>query len=155
MTIQSEIENRIKRERRKLAELRNEITRREAFVQGLLEAMKMLSANETEARELPDTRRTVSDVKRAYDLLCGVHQSLHISDILKGIGKEDTKQNRMSLGSSLARYARKGEMFQREGPNEFSAIDAGPSEEASLDDLSHPQFPPFFGEDDIQKPDNG
>lgn len=151
MTVQAELENRIARERRKLADLRNEIVRREAFIQGLSEALKMLPADISSIQQsVAEPLRAGSDIRRAQQLLSVATGPLHVSGILKGIGKEDTKQNRASLTSSLARYARKGEIFQREGPNMFSLIAIGSTEEIATVNEGHigeAQLPPFFGTD--------
>lgn len=143
MTVRTELENRIAREQQKVAELRNTIEHTEAFIQGLMEALKILPKdvpNIQRSRRGP--LRSRSDVQRARQLLGTVKGPLHVSDILNGIGKEDTKQNRASLGSSLARYARKGEIFRREGPNEFSLIVTDPT-----DETHEVQLPPSFGTD--------
>ncbi|MSQ27447.1 MAG: hypothetical protein EXR51_04835 [Dehalococcoidia bacterium] len=125
MSQQPEIEARIVRERKKVVELRSEIIRREAFIQGLEAALGLLSGNRPVGGYQPqgESLRLGSDVSRAQELLSRARRPLHISAILTGIGKEDTKQTRASLGSSLARYARKGEIFQRgPRPNEFALV---------------------------------
>lgn len=143
MSFQSEVEMRIARERRRIAELRNEIMRRESFVAGLEAALKIIPSEEGPQSSSVEPLRTGSDVKKAQQLLMTVKGALHISDILKGIGKEDTKQNRASLASSLARYARRGEIFQREGPNEFALISPNSPSVNTEDDT--PEFPSLFG----------
>jgi hypothetical protein len=146
--IQSDLERRIARERRRVAELRNELIRREAFIQGLQEAIKMLSAESADVRDDPsESLRAGSDVRKAQELLSEASRPLHISDILKGIGKTDTRENRASLASSLARYARRGELFQREGPNEFSLLSPRTNEPMQPDntDEEAPDLPPSFG----------
>ena len=146
MTFQTELENRIARERRKIAELRNEIMRREAFIQGLSEALKILPIQSSTQEVSSVPLRAGSDVKKAQQLLSATNGPLHISDIIKGIGNEDTRKNRASLVSSLARYARRGEIFQREGPNEFSLIPVPTEETAPLSDSdSETTLPALFG----------
>lgn len=152
MTARTELENRIAREQQKVAAMRSELERTEAFIEGLLEALKMLPKDIPNLKHSGNrTSRSRSDVQKARQLLGATRGPLHISDILKGIGKEDTKQNRASLSSSLARYARKGELFQREGPNEFSLMTARPDEEANtardVQNEMNPQLPPTFGSD--------
>ena len=48
---------------------------------------------------------------------------MYISEIVTGLGRPDTKANRMSISGSLGRYVRKGFVFCRPGPNLFSLID--------------------------------
>lgn len=152
MSLQPEVEARIARERKRVAELRSEIIRREAFIQGLEAALSMLSTDKRVA-EYPDVGealRSGSDVSKAQQLLSVARRPLHISEILTGIGKYDTKQNRASLGGSLARYARKGEVFQRgPRPNEFAAMLDGSAGGAHGSEQSSPedsvQLPAIFG----------
>lgn len=147
MSVQADLESRVARERKRVTELRNEIIRREAFVQGLEAALNLLSADRPQ--DLGESLRSGSDVSKAQQLLSVTKRPLHISDILKGIGKEDTKQNRASLGSSLARYARKGEVFQRgRRPNEFTLIgDNSPVAQAPMEDAPEDsaELPAIFG----------
>ena len=152
MTARAELEKRITHERERVAALRNEIERKEAFILGLQEALKIFPRDTLTAPYGGRRPRSRSDVQKARQLLSTMNGAHHVSDILKGIGKEDTKQNRASLSSSLARYARKGEIFQREGPNEFSLINGGSGEEAAAgqevqNGATHLQIPPIFGAD--------
>ena len=103
MSQQPGIEARIVRERKRVVELRSEIIRREAFIQGLEAALGLLSGNRPVGGYQPqgESLRLGSDVSRAQELLSRARRPLHISAILTGIGKDDTKQNRASLGSSL------------------------------------------------------
>jgi hypothetical protein len=48
---------------------------------------------------------------------------LHVSEILKALGKPPDKKNRISLGGSLSGYVRKGEVFTRSAPNTFGLIE--------------------------------
>lgn len=152
MSLQSELEIRIARERRRVAELRNELIRRESFIQGLEAALSLLAADRPSGgyQDTGESLRSGSDVSKAQQLLCTAKRPLHISEILTGIGKEDTKQKRASLGSSLARYARKGEVFQRgPRPNEFAVIPDGSAGGAHDSKPSKPedsvQLPAIFG----------
>lgn len=143
MNTPGELGKRIERERKKVAELRNEILRRESFLQGLLAAQEMLSSPNGDSGG-KETLRAGGDVMKTQKLLSSVGKPLHLGQILQGIGKEDTKANRASLGSSLARYARKGEIFQRgPNPNEFTVITSAGSQGSSEEDV--PDVPPLFG----------
>lgn len=140
MTARTELENRVAREQAKLAELKNQVEREESFIEGLQEALKLLPRDAPNIRHGAGRRsRSESDVQKTKELLSTTTKPLHISDILKRIGKEDTKQNRASLASSLARYARKGEVFQREGPNEFSLI------KETGNEIEDSRLPTLFG----------
>ena len=151
MSQQPEIEARIARERKRVVELRGEIVRREAFIQGLEAALGLLSGDRTAGgfQDRGESLRSGSDVSKAQQLLGQAKRPLHISEILAGIGKEDTKPNRASLGSSIARYARKGEIFQRgPKPNEFALIvddNAGSANSQRPVSEDSVQLPAIFG----------
>lgn len=152
MSIQADVQSRIERERKKVAELRNEIVRREAFIQGLMAALDILSSGTASPGAASDSKewlRPGSDVMKAQELLSKAGRPLYISEILTGIGKDDTKRNRASLGSSLARYARRGEIFRRgDRPNEFAVRSASaltePKQAGDAEDVAQ-QLPAAFG----------
>ena len=54
---------------------------------------------------------------------------MHITEIVTGIGKENTKPNRLSLGGTLSRYVREGYGFTRPAPNTFGLPDMEPPED--------------------------
>jgi hypothetical protein len=127
MSTRTDLEKRIEKERQRIATLRSEVERAEAFMQGLQEALAMLP-KEKEIRQgktkvrskLKGKLRSGSDIEKVYNLLLQNGSAMHLSDILIGIGKEDTKANRMSFAGSLGRYVRNGKIFTRVGPNLFS-----------------------------------
>ena len=89
--------------------------------------------------------RTGSDVEKAYNLLHEAGKSMHISEILIGIGKEDTKINRLSLSSSLSRHVRKNDLFKRPLPNSFALIETPDVVPPPLD------LPPNFGAEEVKE----
>ena len=136
MSGRTDLEKRIDKERQRIAGLRSEVERAEAFMQGLQEALTMLP-KEKEARQgkskvkskAKGKLRSGSDIEKVYNLLLQKASPMHLSEILIGIGKEDTKANRMSFAGSLGRYVRNGKIFTRPGPNLFSLkqfVDAKP-----------------------------
>ncbi len=48
---------------------------------------------------------------------------MHIKDILRGIGKENTRRNRSSVGASLTSYSKKGEIFSKTAPNTYGLVE--------------------------------
>ena len=89
--------------------------------------------------------RAGSVVQKTKELLEREGLALHISHILVGIGKDDTKRNRASLSSSLARYARKNQEFVRTGPNEFGLMEHVHSTNGANQQVD---LPPMFGSAD-------
>jgi hypothetical protein len=78
-------------------------------------------------------------MSKVRDMIIKEGRPLHITEILKGLGKEDTKSNRTSTAGSLGAYARKNRIFTRgASPNTFGLIETGESKQGPLP-------PPMFG----------
>ncbi len=149
MSARTDLEKRIEKEKQKIADLRSQIERSEAFMQGLQEALSMLP-KEKETRpsksKVKGKIRCGSDMEKVYNLLRQNISPMHISEILVGIGKENTNANRMSLAGSLGRYVRNGKIFKRVGPNSFSLIDTTGTRSTRTIEL-----PPEFGAKNVTK----
>lgn len=68
-------------------------------------------------------------VSKAVELIKKTGRPMHVKEILEGIGKKDTKKERVSLSSSLGMYYRKNEIFTRPAPNTFGLISMEVAEE--------------------------
>jgi hypothetical protein len=53
---------------------------------------------------------------------------MHVTDLLKEMGKDATKSNRTSLSGSLGFYVRQEEIFTRPAPNTFGLREFGDNE---------------------------
>jgi hypothetical protein len=62
-------------------------------------------------------------VEQARDIILERGHSVHITELLAAMGKEITRETRVSLASALSAYARRGEIFTREGPNRFGLFE--------------------------------
>jgi len=67
--------------------------------------------------------RVGSDVGRSQEALRAAGKPLHISDLLRAMGKPDDKRSRVSLAGTLAGYVRRNHVFTRPGPNTFGLIE--------------------------------
>jgi len=79
-----------------------------------------------------NTIRPGSTIDQARQFLRKVGLPVHVEKILQGIGKENTKSNKVSLTGSLGHYARQGSVFTRPAPNTFGLKEF---EDQVLDDL--------------------
>ena len=77
-------------------------------------------------------------VPQAREYLLKAGKPMHLSKIVEGIGKEPSKENRLSLGGSLSGYVRKGQIFTRPAPNTFGLVEFG-------DEDGTKEPPPEFG----------
>jgi hypothetical protein len=121
MGIRRQIENRIKRKEQEIADLQDQVSRAEAYIQGLQDTLKLLprDGEGDEALQLrPDSHPAI-----AKAVLERVGKSLHVRDILSHTGKEQTKRSRLSMSGALAAYARRGEVFVKTGPNTFGLLE--------------------------------
>ncbi|MEN8615456.1 hypothetical protein ABFB09_09355 [Dehalogenimonas sp. THU2] len=137
------IEKRIEKEKQKIVDLRQQVERSEAFIQGLQEALQMLPKEKVE----PQTKssgylRPGSDMQKIQELLKRTGHPLPIDEIIGKIGKQVSNATRASIASSLSRYVRKNEIFSRPGPNTFGLIEFASNE-----------IPEMFG-GDIVSPDD-
>lgn len=151
MKARKDIERRIEKEQQNILDLQKQINHLEAFIKGLQEALKMLPKDD-ESIERPKkgkgTVRPGSDMDKIRLLIETSGHPMHVGEIVTGLGKPDTKENRMSITGSLGRYVRKGIVFSRPGPNQFSLISLSTNE--NTENLDN-ELPPEFGSEEIQK----
>ena len=143
MNTRGDIEKRIDKERQKITEYQVQIAHSEAFIQGLQEALKLLPKDGIiKRRKAKASLRPGSDMAKVRELLKQAGKPMHIKEIVIGIGRSDTKPNRMSIAGSLGRYTRNEEIFKRVGPNKFGLKAMDYEEDIPI------QLPPDFGEDE-------
>jgi hypothetical protein len=148
MKARRDIERRIEREQQKIADLKSQIEYAEAFIQGLQEALKVLPKHDNDkARKGKGTIRPGSDMARIRDLIKKTGRPMYIGEIVKGLGREDTKANRTSIAGSLGRYVRLEVVFKRVKPNTFALIDMDSVPEA--EPPPDVELPQDFGAEEI------
>jgi hypothetical protein len=142
MDARKDIEKRIEKEKAKITELQNQIELSQSFIQGLQEALKILPRNGTiQSSRRGSTIREGSDMAKIRDLIRERERPMHIGEIVIGIGRENTKANRMSISGSLGRYVRKNIVFNRPRPNTFSLI--------NMKETTDVEIPSDFGSEEI------
>lgn len=123
MDIRREFEKRIEKKRLEIVDLELKIAEARAYTQALIDSLKILPKDKDTSSEEPTSNlRPGSDLALAADFLRDAGKALHIDEILVGIGKTVTKENKASLGTSLSAYARKSLIFTRPNPNTFGLI---------------------------------
>ncbi|MDQ2921162.1 MAG: hypothetical protein M3R52_06095 [Acidobacteriota bacterium] len=123
MGARTQIEKKIQAKTVETAELEARIKENNAYIQALQEVIRLLPKDESEGQGSEHNLRAGSAVARARELLLKSGKPLHITEILKGIGKENTKSQRLSVSGSLRNYARKGMIFRQDGGNTFSLVE--------------------------------
>ena len=121
MNIRAQLEKKIETQEKEIESLKAEVLRKESFLSGLKEALKLIPRQDGEIAN--QVLRPGSDMAKAQDLLKKVGHPLHVGELLKGLGKEVNKGNRASLSGSMGTYVRKGAIFFKSGPNTFGLIE--------------------------------
>lgn len=103
-----------------IADLEKQVLTKETFVLGMEAALKYLSKADNAPK--PATLRAGTDIEHARQILDASPTSLHAHQILEAMGKAITKEARISLAGSLARYASRDHIFCKTGPNTFGLI---------------------------------
>jgi hypothetical protein len=153
MGIRKEIERKIEKKEHDMLELQQETTIRlregRAYVQALQESLKLLPKESFE--EPTVTLRPGSAVAKARDAITAAGKPLHVSEILKVLGKPITPVGKAGLSGSLAWYVRKGEIFTRPAPNTFGLVELNGTKEATkrVSDSKGDEPPENFGLEDI------
>ena len=155
MGLRDDLQRRIDRKLEEINELQLGIREAQAYVQGLQDTLKMLP-RQFPSQSAVATLRPGSDLAKACDAIRKAGQSLHISELLRELGKPVDKANRAGLSGNLAAYVRRGEIFTRPAPNTFflleleqpAKVEAGPPEDFG----SLPQEEPAEAETDKDVP---
>ena len=119
MQIQREIERRIEKKRQEISGLKEQLNTAEAYLEALQDTLKLLPKEGDKEVVL----RAGSDLAKARDFIKVHGRPQHVTDILKGIGKEVNKPNKISLSGSLGGYVRRGIIFTKPAPNTFGLIE--------------------------------
>jgi hypothetical protein len=137
------IEKKIEQKRAEITALLSQVTAAEAFVQGLEEALKALPKdNQTVSSLRPGT-----NLHKAYEYLKKVGKPVPLNELLKGIGLEVNKANRVSISGTLGAYVRKHSLFSRPGPNTFGLIEFGQKVHTSVPEDLEAEPPEGFGQE--------
>lgn len=136
MGLRKEFQKRIEKKQQDIEQLKGQIREAEIYIQALQDSLKLLP-KEDEDHNTPRTLRLNSNLAKSREAIKRGGQPLHISELLKIIGLENNKKNRLSLSGSLASYVRRKEIFSRPQPNTFGLLELG--------HVASQEPPPGFG----------
>ncbi len=149
--LRGEIQKRIDRKKAEISTLRQQIGSLEtqikeasSYIQALEDTLKLLPKDSASAPEsTTQNLRAGSAVAKARDAILAAGKPLHISEILKILGKATDNVSRAAVSGSLAAYVRKGQIFTRPAPNTFglTELDGSTIEPKN----NKPRPPPDFG----------
>lgn len=69
----------------------------------------------------PDADKSMAELAR--DIILKRGHDVHITEMLRSMGREITRESRVSLTSALSAYARRGDVFIKTGPNRFGLVE--------------------------------
>src|ERR1700694_5750698 len=154
MNERRKVEDRIRKKEAEIAELEGKIRDARVYMQALGDVLKWLPREADAGSSDSDTPlRAGSTVSQAREAILRAGTPMHITKLLEALGKEHTRENVASLGSSLAAYVRRNEIFTRPAPNTFGLAELGhQSQPAEVSPTPEP--PSGFGalkgdEDDV------
>ncbi len=138
--MRNHLENRLKRQRAELDSIERDQTIlnvRKEVCKALIAELELLLRNAPkeggENHPVERQLRVDTDPYRAREILRKARSAMHVKDIIALIGGTDSRNRRSSLAAQLGTYARRKEIFSKEGPNVFGLLDYGPIAD-SLDD---------------------
>jgi len=128
MGLREEFQKRIDRKQEEIRNFELQIREASAYIAALQEAIRMLPRDSTasqngQTKKLP---RPGTALRSVYDTLKKTGKPMHITEILRAIGKPVDKSNRVALAGSLAAYVRDQNTFTRPEPNTFGLIEMAP-----------------------------
>ena len=118
MAIRDNLQRLISRKEQEITELEQKLRDARIYLQAVQDSIKALPREAMDANQVKELRQGTA-VANARDLIKSAGRPLHITDILKGLGKPVDTKNKLSLSGSLAGYVRDNQIFTRPAPNTF------------------------------------
>ena len=144
MNERRKIEDRIRKKEAEITDLEAKIRDARVYTQALWDVLKLLPKETDDSpADSESSLRPGSAVSQAREAILRDGNPMHITKLLDSIGKENTRENMASLGSSLAAYVRRGDVFTRPAPNTFGLTELGHHAPAS--EVTPPEPPSGFG----------
>ena len=131
MDVRSDILKRIERKQAETRECELKIRENNAYVQGLQETLRVMSKDSSQSpAPSPASPAAASKELRHGSALAKTRvimreagKPLHITEILKALGKPIDRKNRANLSGTISAYARKKQIFVKSAPNTFGLIE--------------------------------
>jgi hypothetical protein len=118
MAIKDNLQRLISRKEQEINELEQKLRDARIYLQAVQDSIKALPREAMDANQVKELRPGTA-VANARELIKSAGRPLHITDILRGLGKPVDAKNKLSLSGSLAGYVRDNQIFTRPAPNTF------------------------------------
>jgi len=129
VSLTRKLEDRVRRKEQEIKELESKISEAKAYMQALVDTIKLLPKDKQGSVSAGDKLRPGSSVFKTWEFLKRSGKPIHIDNILIAIGKTTNKKDKVALAGSLGWYVRRQEIFTRPEPNTFGLINIEKSEE--------------------------
>ena len=143
MSERRKVEEKLRRKEQEITGLEEKVKAARVYVQALRDVLKIMDGSNDDGT-VEAVLRSGSAVAKAKEEIMRQGAPVHISQLLEALGKDQTRENRASLTSSLSAYVRRGEIFTRPEPNTFGLVDLGQTEKAEKEAMP----PKGFGKDE-------
>lgn len=118
MDFRKKIQDKIKKQTEKIHEIEIQLREAKVYLSALQDTLK-LAPKSNGSIGGKSVLRPGSLVALARESLRKTGKPMHVRDILKDIGKDTTRNNRVSLSGSIGGYIRKEQIFTKIAPNTF------------------------------------
>jgi hypothetical protein len=123
MAGRNKIEERILKKEQEIQELEMKIREARAYVQALQDVAKLLPRGPETEKSADAVLRPGSAIADARSAILKAGKPMHIIDLLRAMGREVNRKNKIGVSGSIAAYVRRGEIFTRPKPNTFGLIE--------------------------------
>jgi hypothetical protein len=135
MRVRDEIQKRIEKKQQEIRELELQQAAANAYLQALQDSLRLLPKEAAPEKLGPEqTLRPGSAVAKSREAILKANKPLHVTEILKAIGRPVDKSNRVSLSGSLGGYAKRVEIFTRPAPNTFGLLELNHNEMPAIEE---------------------
>ncbi len=115
------------------------------YLQAIQDAMKSLPKEQSGVSTGDVSLRPGTIVYKTRELLRQSGKPLHITELLKLLGRPIDKNNRVAVAGTLAAYVRDGNIFTRPAPNTFGLVDMNGSQSNNESPEVEDDLPETFG----------
>ena len=122
MIVRKKLEEKITKKREEIAALERMIGEANSYLLALQDTLKMIPKT-SDAASAALSLRPGTDIAKSYDALKQAGTPLQINDLLKKMGREVNKSNRVSISGSINGYVRRGLIFSKTAPNTFGLLE--------------------------------
>jgi hypothetical protein len=123
MGARESLQRMIDRKQQEIKQFEDNVRSAQVYIQALQDAMKSLPRESQSGGTGDATLRPGTIVYKTREVLRERGIPLHISDLLKAIGRSVDKNNRVAVAGTLSAYVRRGEIFTRPAPNTYGLVE--------------------------------